>query len=57
MAGGMLLSAVCSTETAAVQGAIAIYYPTLFLSGKSASADVAAGAICGAFFYFYCGQA
>ena len=34
MAFGLFLSAVCSTESAALQGAIAIYLPSVLLSGK-----------------------
>ena len=33
MAFGLFLSAVCRTETAAVQAAMAMFYPTLLLSG------------------------
>ncbi len=34
MAFGLFLSAVCSTENAAVQTAIAVFYPNMLLSGE-----------------------
>lgn len=34
MAFGLLLSAICPTENAAVQTAIAVFYPNMLLSGK-----------------------
>lgn len=33
MAFGLFLSSVCTTENAAVQTAIAVFYPTMLLSG------------------------
>jgi len=49
MTFGLLISSVCRTETAAVQSAISVYYPTLLLSGKWMTETLNAGtyrAIC-----------
>lgn len=37
MAFGLFLSAICPTENAALQAAVAAFYPTILLSGKLAS--------------------
>ena len=34
MAFGLFLSAICPTENAALQAAVAAFYPTILLSGK-----------------------
>ena len=34
MSFGLFLSAICSTENAVVQTAIAVFYPNMLLSGK-----------------------
>ena len=33
MAFGLFLSAICTTESAALQAAVAAFYPTILLSG------------------------